>query len=47
MPHKKTKKPRQPERDYSQLSLLDKLGVNMERIGDSTGRLDDRQLAGV
>src|SRR6266853_1169505 len=24
------------------LTLLDKLGVNMERIGDSTGRLDDR-----
>ena len=27
MPHKKTKKPRQPERDYSHRSLLDKLGV--------------------
>ena len=29
------------------LTLLDKLGVNMERIGDSTGRLDDRALAGI
>jgi hypothetical protein len=27
MPHKKTKKPREPERDYSHRSLLDKLGV--------------------
>jgi hypothetical protein len=29
------------------LTLLDKLGVNLERIGDSTGRLDDRTLAGI
>jgi hypothetical protein len=29
------------------LTLLDKLGVPWDRIGDSTGRLDDRQLAGV
>jgi hypothetical protein len=29
------------------LTLLDKLGVNMDRIGDSTGRLDDRALAGI
>jgi len=29
------------------LTLLDKLGVQWDRIGDSTGRLDDRQLAGV
>ena len=29
------------------LTLLDKLGVNLERIGDSTGRLDDRALAGI
>ena len=27
MPHKKTNKPREPERDYSHRSLLDKLGV--------------------
>src|SRR5271169_6629593 len=27
MPHKKTKKQREPERDYSHRSLLDKLGV--------------------
>jgi hypothetical protein len=29
MPHKKTKKPREPERDYSHRSLLDKLGVKL------------------
>jgi hypothetical protein len=29
------------------LTLLDKLGVRLDRIGDSTGRLDDRALAGV
>jgi hypothetical protein len=29
------------------LTLLDKLGVNLERIGDSTGRLDGRALAGI
>ena len=29
------------------LTLLDKLGVNLDRIGDSTGRLDDRALAGI
>jgi hypothetical protein len=29
------------------LTLLDKFGVQWDRIGDSTGRLDDRQLAGV
>jgi hypothetical protein len=29
------------------LTLLDKLGVHVERIGDSTGRLDDRVLAGI
>jgi hypothetical protein len=29
------------------LTLLDKLGVHMDRIGDSTGRLDDRALAGL
>jgi hypothetical protein len=27
VPHKKTNKPREPERDYSHRSLLDKLGV--------------------
>jgi hypothetical protein len=29
------------------LTLLDKLGVRLDRIGDSTGRLDDRALAGI
>jgi hypothetical protein len=29
------------------LTLLDKLGVHVDRIGDSTGRLDDRVLAGI
>jgi hypothetical protein len=29
------------------LTLLDKLGVHLDQIGDSTGRLDDRALAGV
>ena len=29
------------------LTLLDKLGVHIDRIGDSTGRLDDRVLAGI
>ena len=29
------------------LTLLDKLGVQLDRIGDSTGRLDDRALAGI
>ena len=29
------------------LTLLDKFGVQWDRIGDSTGRLDDRQLGGV
>jgi uncharacterized protein DUF1552 len=29
------------------LTLLDKFGVQWDRIGDSTGRLDDQQLAGV
>ena len=29
------------------LTLLDKLGVNLERIGDSTGMLDHRTLAGI
>ena len=29
------------------LTLLDKFGVQWDRIGDSTGRLDDRQLSGV
>ncbi len=29
------------------MSLLDKFGVRMESFGDSTGRLDDRQLFGV
>jgi hypothetical protein len=29
------------------LTLLDKLGVRLDRIGDSTGRLDDRVLAGL
>jgi hypothetical protein len=34
MPHKKTSKPREPERDYSHRSLLDKLGVEPgQRIG--------------
>ena len=28
------------------LTLLDKLGVHLDRIGDSTGRLDDRALVG-
>ncbi len=29
------------------LTLLDKFGVNVERIGDSTGKIDDRVLAAV
>jgi hypothetical protein len=29
------------------LTLLDKFGVNLDRIGDSTGRIDDRTLAGI
>jgi hypothetical protein len=29
MPHKKTKETRAPERDYSQRSLLDKLGIKL------------------
>ena len=29
------------------LTLLDKLGVHLDRLGDSTGRLDDRVLAGI
>jgi hypothetical protein len=29
------------------LTLLDKLGIPMDRMGDSTGRLDDRALAGI
>ena len=29
------------------LTLLDKLGVHLDRLGDSTGRLDDRVLAGL
>jgi uncharacterized protein DUF1552 len=29
------------------LTLLDKLGVHLDRIGDSTGRLDERALAGI
>ena len=29
------------------LTLLNKLGVNVDRIGDSTGRLDDRTLSGI
>jgi hypothetical protein len=29
------------------LTLLDKLGVHLDKIGDSTGRLDDRALAGI
>jgi hypothetical protein len=29
------------------LTLLDKVGVHLDRIGDSTGRLDDRALAGI
>lgn len=29
------------------LTLLDKLGVHLDRMGDSTGRLDDRVLAGI
>jgi hypothetical protein len=34
VPHKKTSKPREPERDYSHRSLLDKLGVKPgQRIG--------------
>ena len=34
MPHKKSQKPREPERDYSHRSLLDKLGVKPgQRIG--------------
>lgn len=34
MPHKKSSKPREPERDYSHRSLFDKLGVKPgQRIG--------------
>src|SRR5688572_2280283 len=29
------------------LTLLDRFGIAYERMGDSTGRLDDRQLAGL
>ena len=29
------------------LTLLDKFGVHLDRIGDSTGRLDDHALAGI
>ena len=29
------------------LTLLDKFGVNLERIGDSTGRIDDRVLSAI
>ena len=29
------------------LTLLDKFGINLERIGDSTGRLEDRALTSV
>jgi hypothetical protein len=29
------------------LTLLDQLGVRWDQIGDSTGRLDDRQLSGI
>ncbi len=29
------------------LTLLDKFGVKLDRIGDSTGRLDERALAGI
>ena len=29
------------------LTLLDKLGVHLDKMGDSTGRLDDRALAGI
>src|SRR5262245_52691898 len=29
------------------LTLLDKFGVNLDRIGDSSGRIDDRALAGI
>jgi hypothetical protein len=29
------------------LSLLDKFGVTLDRIGDSTGRVDERALAGI
>src|SRR3954467_13032662 len=29
------------------LTLLDKFGVKLERLGDSTGRIDDRALAGI
>jgi hypothetical protein len=29
------------------LTLLDKFGVHIDSLGDSTGRLDDRQLSGV
>jgi uncharacterized protein DUF1552 len=29
------------------LTLLDKLGVHLDKMGDSTGRLDERALAGI
>jgi hypothetical protein len=29
------------------LTLIDKFGVKLDRIGDSTGRVDDRALAGI
>jgi hypothetical protein len=29
------------------LTLLDKFGVNLERIGDSTGRIEDRVLSTI
>ena len=29
------------------LTLLDKFGARLERIGDSTGRIDDRVLSAV
>jgi len=29
------------------LTLLDRFGVHWDKLGDSTGRIDDRQLAGI
>ena len=29
------------------MSLLDKFGVRVDHFGDSTGKLDDRQLFGI
>jgi Protein of unknown function (DUF1552) len=41
------KYPRETPLANLHLTLLDKLGVHLDKIGDSTGRLDERALAGI